>query len=118
MHIKDEIPLFVIWLLGKITNLRGGLLPKKLIIFIYIFIMTNKWKFCYIPKLIFIPHFRTCNNGNIFLVHYNHRLPGVVPCFVLRFMDTCLVAPAREGCSPLHVICMLYVVVIVTNFVR
>ena len=36
-------------------------------------------------------------------------LPGVVPCFVFRFLYICLVVPAREGCVAFHVIYMLYI---------
>ena len=41
----------------------------------------------------------------------------VVPCFVLHFMDTCLMVPAPEGCAIFPVVCMMYVDVIVNNFV-
>ena len=35
-------------------------------------------------------------------------LPGVVPCFVFRFLYICLVVPAREGYVTFHVVYMLY----------
>ena len=38
--------------------------------------------------------------------------------YVLSYTDTCLVVPVQERCDTFHVVCMLYVVVIVTNFVR
>ena len=37
-------------------------------------------------------------------------LPGVVPCFVLLFLNTCFVVPEKEGCVTLHGVCMLNVV--------
>ena len=44
-------------------------------------------------------------------------LPGVVPCFVLRFLYTCVhfVVTAREGSAALHVVSMFVLLPILSE---